>query len=189
MYLWVRERYITPTREDLKCMRRGPSLQPACCTPKWPMQKRWDPHRLTHNAALKYTSAAGAAVGGLLGPDRCRLVKEDFELHGKRIKKGSTVLASMLYAKATDPRVSAGDHVKASVPLHMDIHQLQASVKPERWLDPTNKLDMGVSASAENPQDGVTRFVLSTQPCTNTCIPPSLWPSQASRTAVPSDKR
>ena len=78
----------------------------------------------------------------------------------------------MLYAKATDPRVSAGDHVEASVPLHMDIHQLQASVKPERWLDCTNKLDMGVSASAENLQDGVTRSVLSIQPCTIPCIPP-----------------
>ena len=35
----------------------------------------------------------------------------------------------------------------ASVPLHMDIHQLQASVKPERWLDPANKLDMAVRHS------------------------------------------
>jgi hypothetical protein len=50
----------------------------------------------------------------------------------------------MLYAKACDPRMSAGDHMDASVPLHMDIHQLQASVKPERWLDPANKLDMAV---------------------------------------------
>lgn len=82
----------------------------------------------------------------------CRLVKEDFELHGKRIKKGSTILASMLYAKACDPRMSAGDHTETSIPLHMDVHQLQASVKPERWLDPSNKLDMGVSASYEpNP--------------------------------------
>ena len=76
-----------------------------------------------------------------------RQVKEDFELHGKRIKKGSTILASMLYAKACDPRMSSGDHVDASVPLHMDIHQLQASVKPERWLDPANKLDMAVRHS------------------------------------------
>ena len=51
----------------------------------------------------------------------------------------------MLYAKASDPRMSAGDHELQSVPLHMDIHQLQASVKPERWLDPQNKLDMAVS--------------------------------------------
>ena len=51
----------------------------------------------------------------------------------------------MLYAKASDPRMSAGDHELQSVPLHMDIHQLQASVKPERWLDPHNKLDMAVS--------------------------------------------
>ena len=75
----------------------------------------------------------------------CRLVKEDFELHGKRIRKGATILASMLYAKACDPRLSAGDHVKSAIPLHMDIHQLHASVKPERWLDPSNKLDMAVS--------------------------------------------
>ncbi len=66
-------------------------------------------------------------------------------MHGKRIKKGSTILTSMLYAKASDPRMSAGDHELQSVPLHMDIHQLQASVKPERWLDPHNKLDMAVS--------------------------------------------
>ena len=74
-----------------------------------------------------------------------RLAKEDFELHGKRIKQGSTILTSMLYAKASDPRMSAGDHELQSVPLHMDIHQLQASVKPERWLDPQKKLDMAVS--------------------------------------------
>ena len=75
----------------------------------------------------------------------CRLVKEDFELHGKRIRKGATILASMLYAKACDPRMSAGDHLTQSRPLKMDIQQLQASVKPERWLDPQNKLVMAVS--------------------------------------------
>lgn len=80
-------------------------------------------------------------------PSVRRQVKEDFELHGKRIKKGSTILASILYAKACDPRMSSGDHVDASVPLHMDIHQLQASVKPERWLNPANKLDMAVRHS------------------------------------------
>ena len=80
-----------------------------------------------------------------------RLVKEDFELHGKRIRKGATILASMLYAKACDPRLSAGDHVVSAVPLHMDIHQLHASVKPERWLDPSNKLDLAVRPPAARP--------------------------------------
>ena len=81
----------------------------------------------------------------------CRLVKEDFELHGKRIRKGATILASMLYAKACDPRLSAGDHTESAIPLHMDIHQLHASVKPERWLDPSNKLDMAVRPLAARP--------------------------------------
>ena len=81
----------------------------------------------------------------------CRLVKEDFELHGKRIGRGATIVASMLYAKACDPRMSAGDHVESSIPLHMDIHQLHASVKPERWLNPSNKLDMAVRPPAARP--------------------------------------
>ena len=73
--------------------------------------------------------------------DFCRLVKEDFELHGKRIRKGATILASL----------SAGDHTVSAIPLHMDIHQLHASVKPERWLDPSNKLDMAVRPLAARP--------------------------------------
>ena len=69
---------------------------------------------------------------------------EDFELHGKRIPKGSVVVASVLYAKACDPRVSAGDHAQVALPLHMDIHQLHASFRPERWLGPDCELDMAV---------------------------------------------
>ena len=41
---------------------------------------------------------------------------------------------SSLYAKATDPRVSAGDHVRAPTPAHMDMRDLAVSFKPERWL-------------------------------------------------------
>ena len=69
---------------------------------------------------------------------------EDFELHGKRVPKGSVVVASVLYAKACDPRVSAGDHAQVALPLHMDIHQLHASFRPERWLGPDCELDMAV---------------------------------------------
>ncbi|CAL5224422.1 g7105 [Coccomyxa viridis] len=99
--------------------------------------------------AMRYADALAREVLRIWGPADVlfRLAKEDFELHGKRIKKGSTILTSMLYAKASDPRMSAGDHELQSVPLHMDIHQLQASVKPERWLDPHNKLDMAALAT------------------------------------------
>lgn len=41
---------------------------------------------------------------------------------------------SSLYAKATDPRVSAGDHVRSPTPAHMDMRDLAVSFKPERWL-------------------------------------------------------
>lgn len=75
---------------------------------------------------------------------RGRNVIEDFELHGKRIPKGSVVMLSVLYAKACDPRVSAGDHADVALPLHMDIHQLHASFRPERWLAPVSELDMAV---------------------------------------------
>lgn len=77
-----------------------------------------------------------------------RTVKEDFELHGKRIKKGAVILASLMYAKACDPRVSAGDHADSALPRHMDIGQLDDSFKPERWLDDSNKLDTSVRPTA-----------------------------------------
>ena len=94
----------------------------------------------------------------------CRLVKEDFELHGKRIKKGSTILASMLYAKACDPRMSAGDHTETSIPLHMDVHQLQASVKPERWLDDPATGKKGLRPGWEYlPFNGGARICLGQQ--------------------------
>ena len=63
-----------------------------------------------------------------------RIAKQDFELHGRRIAKGSNIYVSSLYAKATDPRVSAGDHVRAPTPAHMDMRDLAVSFKPERWL-------------------------------------------------------
>ena len=63
-----------------------------------------------------------------------RVAKQDFELHGRRIAKGSSIYVSSLYAKATDPRVSAGDHVHAPTPAHMDMRDLAVSFKPERWL-------------------------------------------------------
>ena len=73
-----------------------------------------------------------------------RTAKEDFELQGKRIRQGQTIMASILYAKACDPRVSAGDHADVALPLHMDIHQLHASFRPERWLNKANNLDQAV---------------------------------------------
>lgn len=73
-----------------------------------------------------------------------RTAKEDFELHGKRIKKGTVILASLMYAKACDPRISGGDHVDSPLPRHMDISRPLNSFKPERWLDDTNKLDSSV---------------------------------------------
>ena len=115
--------------------------------------------------------------------DFCRLVKEDFELHGKRIRKGATILASMLYAKACDPRLSAGDHVESAVPLHMDIHQLHASVKPERWLDPSNKLDMAVRPLAARPsvptRDLMSHACLTVCACMQSCTSCSPWCSSS----------
>ena len=63
-----------------------------------------------------------------------RIAKQDFELHGRRIAKGSSIYVSSLYAKASDSRVSAGDHVCAPTPAHMDMRDLAVSFKPERWL-------------------------------------------------------
>jgi hypothetical protein len=83
-------------------------------------------------------------IQGCLLPPACRTAKEDFELGGKRIRKGQVILASMLYAKACDPRVSAGDHADVALPLHMDIHCLGQSFRPERWLAKDNKLDQAV---------------------------------------------
>ena len=74
-----------------------------------------------------------------------RIAKQDFELHGRRIAKGSSIYVSSLYAKATDPRVSAGDHVQAPTPAHMDMRDLAASFKPERWLG--GELDKAVRAT------------------------------------------
>ena len=73
-----------------------------------------------------------------------RTAKEDFELHGKRIKEGTVILASLMYAKACDPRISRGDHVDSPLPRHMDISRPLDSFKPERWLDDANKLDSSV---------------------------------------------
>ncbi len=75
---------------------------------------------------------------------RNRKAKEDFELGGKLVRKGSLMLADILYAKATDALVSAGDHVDRALPAHMDIHRLSESFRPERWLDEDNKLDTSV---------------------------------------------
>jgi cytochrome P450 len=74
----------------------------------------------------------------------CRRAKEDFELGGKLIRKGSLILADLMYAKAGDERVSAGDHIECALPAHMDIHRLGESFRPERWLDEANKLDASV---------------------------------------------
>lgn len=73
-------------------------------------------------------------------------MKEDFELHGKRLRKGQVILADLMYAKACDARISAGDHVDTPLPAHMDIRRLDTSFKPERWLDDSNKLDTAVIA-------------------------------------------
>ena len=110
----------------------------------------------------------------------CRLVKEDFELHGKRIRKGATILASMLYAKASDPRLSAGDHVESAVPLHMDIHQLHASVKPERWLDPSNKLDMAVRTLLQPARPSVLGYILGSHALCMSASP-SVYPCRAAK--------
>lgn len=86
----------------------------------------------------------------LRSPTSCAIVrtaKEDFELHGKRIKKGTVILASLMYAKACDPRISGGDHVDSPLPAHMDISRPLDSFKPERWLDDANKLDSSVRLS------------------------------------------
>ncbi len=85
-------------------------------------------------------------------------MKEDFELHGKRIKKGAVILASLMYAKGSDPRVSAGDHADSPLPRHMDIANLTDSFRPERWLDDSNKLDTSVRSTA------VQLFLCCTEP-------------------------
>lgn len=102
-----------------------------------------------------------------------RTVKEDFELHGKRIKKGAVILASLMYAKACDPRVSAGDHADSALPRHMDIGRLDDSFKPERWLDDSNKLDTSVrlfSGMLVGVCDGLGTASINIQLCTATCL-------------------
>ena len=85
-----------------------------------------------------------ALIGCLLQCTGNRRAKEDFELSGKLVREGTLILADLLYAKAGDTRVSAGDHVDHALPVHMDIHRLNESFKPERWLDESNKLDTSV---------------------------------------------
>jgi hypothetical protein len=77
-------------------------------------------------------------------PRAGRIAKQDFELHGRRVHKGSSLYLSGLYAKACDGRVSAGDHVASPMPGHMDMADLATSFRPERWLGP--ELDKAVRA-------------------------------------------
>ena len=77
-------------------------------------------------------------------------------------------MASILYAKACDPRVSAGDHADVALPLHMDIHQLHASFRPERWLTRGSNLDQAVRLGCSLP------FLCPSRPCLcqcNNCYP------------------
>ena len=60
-----------------------------------------------------------------------------------------------MYAKACDPRVSAGDHADSALPRHMDIGRLHDSFKPERWLDDSNKLDTSVRPTAHSLFEGL----------------------------------
>ncbi|CAL8463724.1 g3258 [Coccomyxa elongata] len=100
-------------------------------------------------ADMRYADAVAREVLRIWGPAEFlfRTAKEDFELHGKRIKKGTVILASLMYAKACDPRISGGDHVDSPLPRHMDISRPLDSFKPERWLDDTNKLDSSALAT------------------------------------------
>ena len=77
------------------------------------------------------------------------MAKEDFELHGKRVRKGASLYLSGLYAEASDPRVSAGDHERRAVPAHMDMRDLATAFRPERWLD--SDLDKTVRMRAPFP--------------------------------------
>jgi len=81
-------------------------------------------------------------------PPRRRIAKQDFELHGRRVRKGASLYLSGLYAKACDGRVSAGDHVATPMPAHMDMADLATSFQPERWLGP--ELDKAVRARRAN---------------------------------------
>jgi len=102
------------------------------------------------NVSAKQAQAAQRRADARPLPRR-RIAKQDFELHGRRVRKGASLYLSGLYAKACDGRVSAGDHVATPMPAHMDMADLAASFRPERWLGP--ELDKAVRARAGRPAD------------------------------------
>jgi hypothetical protein len=86
----------------------------------------------------------------LLGPadNLWREAAADFVVDGVRVPKGSKLLCSILYAKATDPAIIGPGGLPADAampPPHMDINALtDAAFDVERWLngsanEPTGK--------------------------------------------------
>ncbi|KAK9838678.1 hypothetical protein WJX74_001136 [Apatococcus lobatus] len=80
---------------------------------------------------------------------------EDFELGGKLIRKGSSMMMLTHPAHASDPKLPASQF---EVPEHMDLRNLEDCFRPERWLKDSTRPALAVWGMGPHTCQGMPLF-------------------------------